>query len=324
MPWRAPVGQLPDPYHEWLSEIMLQQTTVTAVTPYFLKFIKKWPNVHALAKASSEDVMKEWAGLGYYARARNLHACAKIISSERKGIFPSTMAELKSLPGIGEYTASAIMAIAFNKPATVVDGNVERVLVRYLAIQKPIPDIKNELRERARPFFESEHKRPGDLAQAFMELGATICVPSNPRCAECPISKSCNAFTSGLTNQIPVAKAKKRRQTRYGYVYWIEDKKGRILIHNRPAKGLLGGMMALPTTEWVPKKKSLQPLPFINSIKKQKPIIKHVFSHFDLTLNCATAEVRDKIPKEYAWVKIDHVAQAGFPTVFKKAYEALK
>ncbi|MFP4313200.1 MAG: A/G-specific adenine glycosylase, partial [Alphaproteobacteria bacterium] len=253
IPWRAMDGQKPDPYHVWLSEIMCQQTTVQAVVPYFLKFIDKWPRVHDLATAEREEVMKAWAGLGYYARARNLHKCAQIISGDYGGRFPENKADLLKLPGIGDYTSSAIAAMAFNKAETVVDGNVERIMARYLAIQTPLPKGKPDLKRAASLLFEGAHERPGDFAQSLMDLGATICTPRSPKCMICPIAEGCKAREQGIQDTLPAKEPQKPKPQKFGYVYWLHNDQGEYLLQTRPDTEMLGGMIALPTSEWLPK-----------------------------------------------------------------------
>ena len=321
LPWRALPGETPDTYRVWLSEIMLQQTTVGAVIPYFLKFTKLWPNVHALAKAATDDVMREWAGLGYYARARNLHACAKIVSKELGGIVPSDQTELKKLPGIGDYTANAIAAIAFNKSAIVVDGNVERVVARYFAIKDPLPKSKPLLKVMAGRFFEDYEDRPGDLAQAFMDLGSSVCVPAAPRCPICPVRDKCQARIEDIAAQLP-AKTKKSRPKKYGYVYWITNSRGDVLLHRRPAKGLLGGMAGLPTSDWLEDKKAIQSLDIIkgaNPRNYNNASVRHVFTHFELELKLKTLRAPSLKSPGYFWTPRKNIAKAGLPTVFKKA-----
>lgn len=326
LPWRAEKGETPEPYHVWLSEIMLQQTTVGAVQPYFTKFLQKWPNVHALASAHNDDVMHEWAGLGYYARARNLHKCAKVVSQDMGGVFPQTQTELKSLPGIGEYTSAAIMTIAFNKPAVVMDGNVERVLARYYAVQTPLPTAKKELFDITRYFFETYGDRPGDLAQAFMDLGATICIAKTPRCGSCPLSDECRAKTAGLESELPRKEKKKKKPQKAGYVYWITNEKEQVLLHRRPDNGLLGGMLALPTSEWVTKQSELREIVIHENLKleaiNENHSIHHGFTHFDLELVLKSSVINEKQIGQgdgYSWYNINDVKPSGFPTVFKKA-----
>lgn len=324
LPWRYKKGQKADPYKVWLSEIMLQQTTVTAVAPYFEKFIKKWPSVKSLAKAPQEDIMNEWAGLGYYSRARNLHKCAQVITNKLKGVFPEDQDELKKLPGIGDYTSAAIRSIAFNKPATVVDGNVERVMARVYAITTPLPHVKKELKEKAKKFFENYTDRPGDLAQAFMDLGATICTPKSPKCMLCPVSQFCEGKKLGIAETLPVPAKAKAKPQKYGDVYWVTNSKGHVLIHRRPAKGMLGGMAALPTSDWLQDGKIKTPLLFGKEkpdVFGKKPVsIRHGFTHFDLELTLKQLKLKNLKPQEgYFWLEPSKIEELGFPTLFKKA-----
>lgn len=285
LPWRSHNGRAPSPYHTWLSEIMLQQTTVATVIPYYIRFTTRWPTVEALAQAHEDDVLKEWAGLGYYSRARNLLACARTVVADHDGIFPSDIATLKTLPGIGEYTANAIRAIAFDLPASVMDGNVERVLTRIFAIEDPInlPVNKSHLRVIA------SHLAPdtqcGDYAQALMELGATVCTPKNPRCTQCPWQNVCKAFSLGKTASIPVIQRKTKTPHRHAIALVIRDKTGRFLLRQRPSKGLLGGLWEPFGTAWTDEAAQF-PASLQNKIEdfiRQTPDVVHVFSHFKLT-----------------------------------------
>ncbi|MBI3516154.1 MAG: A/G-specific adenine glycosylase, partial [Proteobacteria bacterium] len=248
LPWRALPGESVDPYVVWLSEIMLQQTTTVTVGPYFEEFLARWPTVGALAAAPLDDVLRVWAGLGYYARARNLHACAREIVARHGGRFPDTEAELRALPGIGAYTAAAVAAIAFDRPAAVMDGNIERVLTRLFANADPLPDIKPALRRRAADLTPAA--RPGDYAQAMMDLGATLCTPRKPACTLCPITALCAARRAGNPEDYPVKRAKPERPLRRGVAFWAMRADGAVLLRRRPPKGVLGGMLEVPSTEW--------------------------------------------------------------------------
>jgi len=248
LPWRAEPGERADPYAVWLSEIMLQQTTVQAVKPYYQRFLALWPKVGDLAAAPVEDVMKEWAGLGYYSRARNLHACAKTVAGELGGVFPSDEAGLRALPGIGPYTAAAIAAIAFGKRAVVVDGNVERVVARLNSIAEPMPGAKPLI--RARMDAITPDRRAGDFAQAMMDLGATICTPKKPACAICPLTELCSARAAGDPDRYPVRGAKAERPRRFGAIFYVRRADGCVLVRTRPPKGLLGGMSEFPGSTW--------------------------------------------------------------------------
>ena len=327
LPWRALPGYEADPYQVWLSEIMLQQTVVTAVIPYFLKFVQRWPTVHDLAAASNEDVMEAWAGLGYYARARNLHKCAKVVSAEYLGAFPSDEDELKKLPGIGYYTSAAIAAIAFSKPASVVDGNVERVLARWFTVQEPLPAGKKTLRSCAGLLADGRTDRPGDFAQAMMDLGATVCVPKTPRCGACPIRQNCGARLKGIASELPRRIPKRAKPQKFGYIYWISNDKGQILFERRPDDGLLGGMPGLPTSEWI-ERKERQTLPHAANVRKLKKALTprdlrvfHSFTHFDLELEgvCLKSSKEGIADRDGAfWVDQSKVRNLGLPALFKK------
>lgn len=315
MPWRAPPGKRPDPYHDWLSEIMLQQTTVPTVGRYFTKFVEKWPTVKDLANAAQDDVMKEWAGLGYYARARNLHKCAKVITEQYKGKFPSDIEELKSLPGIGDYTANAIAAIAFDQPSVVVDGNIERVMARVFNIQTPLPAAKKEMKQAAALMAQGRFDRPGDYAQSLMDLGAMICTPTKPACGLCPVNGYCEARRQGIMEQLPRRADKKAKPVRYGQLYWIEDMRGRVFLERRPEKQMMGGMPGFPTSEWIEK----PPKAAKNTIILGQ--IRHSFTHFDLYLDI----VKRPVPKAANgwWVERGALNDAGLPTLFAKAVRLL-
>jgi len=321
LPWRALPNEVPDPYHVWLSEIMLQQTTVQAVIPYFINFTQKWPTIYGLAQADNDDVMHNWAGLGYYARARNLHKCAKHIVSDHGGVFPSNQSELKKLSGIGEYTSAAITSIAFDKPSVVVDGNVERVMARLHAVEAPVPKGKSILKEYAAYYSEGFSNSPGDYAQSLMDLGATICTPKSPKCSICPISNYCQAHATCSEEKYPVRESKKVKPNRYGYVYWITNNKGEVLIHKRPDKGLLGGMYGFPTTEWrEDNAANVHPNFIINQqMNKHKTTIKHVFTHFNLYLTIFWVSLDENdIPHNYLWVSKNKINEIGLPTTFDK------
>lgn len=308
LPWRLREGR-PDPYRVWLSEIMLQQTTVAAVAPYFTRFLERWPNVEALAAAPRDDVLGAWAGLGYYSRARNLHAAAQQMAAEGS---PATEAEWLKLPGVGPYTAAAIAAIAFDEATNVVDGNVERVIARLHAVEAPLPEAKAELRALAGELVSAE--RPGDWAQALMDLGATVCTPRSLKCDVCPWADACAAFAGGAPETYPRKSPRAERPRRYGAAFRIERDAAFWLVR-RPDKGLLGGMAALPTTEWRQKKWSraevLKRAPVAGDWKKIGAV-EHVFTHFALTLDVYSAETAP--PNDGWWGDA-----SALPTVFKKA-----
>jgi A/G-specific adenine glycosylase len=313
LPWRsAPGAPPPDPYAVWLSEVMLQQTTVAAVKPYFERFLTRWPTVEALAAAGDADVMTAWAGLGYYSRARNLLACARAVVREHGGRFPESAAALRTLPGVGDYTSAAIAAIAFGEPATVVDGNVERVVSRLFALAD-----KRAVREHAAAL--TPHKRPGDYAQAMMDLGATLCTPRGPACAICPVRPHCRALALGTPEAFPVRPAKSPKPNRRGFVFWAEAD-GHVLLVRRPARGLLGGMRALPTTEWKAEP-SLADAPFAAEWRLLDTPVRHVFTHFALDLSVALART-ERVNTDGEWWPIKALEAAGLPTVFDKAAKA--
>jgi A/G-specific adenine glycosylase len=302
LPWRAVPGERADPYRVWLSEIMLQQTTVVAVKPYFAAFTRRWPDVAALAAADEAEVMRAWAGLGYYARARNLIACARMVVAEHGGRFPEDEAALRALPGLGGYTAAAVAAIAFGRRAVVVDGNVERVVSRLFAVAEPVAGARKRLWALADGLTPAEGA--GDFAQAMMDLGATICTPRSPGCVRCPVARWCAARAEGRQETYPV-KAKRAEKPRREWTgYWLA-RGADVLLVRRPAKGLLGGMMALPTeapaeAEW-----------------REAGTISHVFTHFSLTMRVVCA--RGEAEVEGQWWPVARIGEAGLPTVFAKA-----
>jgi A/G-specific adenine glycosylase len=325
VPWRVGKGQKADPYKVWLSEIMCQQTTVQAVKPYFLKFTTKWPDIKTLAAAPETDVLSEWAGLGYYARARNLHKCAQQINTDHKGKFPQDQDALRKLAGIGEYTSAAIAAIAFNKQTVIIDGNVDRVLARFFAVQTPFPAAKPLIRQYAEQLYLAKGVNAAELAQALMDLGAKICIPKAPRCPQCPIASQCKAKKQGIATELPRKLAKKPKPQRHGYVYWIENNKGEVLFQRRPDKGLLAGMIGLPTGDWVDNTEPLSHATDLKSLSLQSKnnnlgCISHVFTHFDLELE-ALSFIRNKPAPtpSYFWAAPEEVKSA-LPSVFAKAY----
>ncbi len=313
LPWRMPPGspQRTDPYRVWLSEVMLQQTTVRHATPYFQAFIARWPTVGALAAAPDEAVMGAWAGLGYYARARNLLACARAVAREHGGVFPDTEDGLRALPGLGAYTAAAVAAIAFGRRAVVVDGNVERVMARLFTVNTPLPKARPELRALADALTpEPEAFDPGDWAQALMDLGSSICRPRSPLCVTCPLSGDCQAWASGTPEAWPKKLAKVPKPRREGVVWVLLDEAGRVGLLKRPDKGLLGGMLGLPTSGWDTGEGG----PPVAADWRDVGTVRHVFTHFELALTVMRAE-------GYADLIWREVAEAGatLPTVFRKA-----
>ncbi len=319
LPWRAGPGERADPYRVWLSEIMLQQTTVVAVAPYFAAFLERWPDVAALAAASLDDVLHAWQGLGYYARARNLHACAQTILARHHGEFPATEAALRALPGIGAYTAAAIAAIAFDRKATAMDGNVERVVARLHAVQTPLPDAKPELYRLAVAL--TPERRSGDYAQAVMDLGATICTPRKPRCVLCPWRAPCRARRDGIAEELPARRPKAERPTRRGFAFWAVRRDGSVLLRRRPEKGLLGGMMEVPSTEWHEvgwtADQALAQAPVAAEWRLLPGLVRHGFTHFMLELivlsGMAMSEAANGI-----WVPLDRLGDYALPNLMKK------
>ncbi|MBA2770606.1 MAG: A/G-specific adenine glycosylase, partial [Sphingomonas sp.] len=293
----------PEPYRVWLSEVMLQQTTVAAVIPRFERFVARWPSVEALAAAPDEDILGEWAGLGYYARARNLIACARQVAAS--GGFPETEAELRKLPGIGDYTAAAIAAIAFGRRAVAVDANVERVTARLHGLESA---SKLAIRERVDAMLPDA--RAGDFAQAMMDLGATICRPRRPLCGACPVSDCCGAFASGEPERFPARQARRPKPVRYGVAYWIEQR-GAVWLVRRPAKGLLGGMAALPGSDW-----AHEPQP----MSRPLGTIRHVFTHFELRLTIVAAS---EATEEGWWQPLERIDVAGLPTLYRRSFDAV-
>jgi A/G-specific adenine glycosylase len=313
LPWRSPAGQA-HPYRVWLSEIMLQQTTVAAVKPYFEAFLARWPTIEALAAADREDVLAAWAGLGYYSRARNLHACAKALAENG---FPADEAGWRALPGVGPYTAAAVAAIAFDQPANVVDGNVERVMARLFAVSAPLPGAKPALREHAASLVGAH--RPGDWAQALMDLGATVCTPRKPACGDCPIQRWCGAAAAGDAETYPRKTAKTAKPERLGAAYFL-TRGDEVLLVRRPDKGLLGGMIALPSTEWRAgdwtEAEIIAAAPAPGDWRK-RGAVRHVFTHFALTLEVWAATTRARVGGD--WRAIADMESVGLPTVFAKA-----
>lgn len=304
LPWRAEDGRPPEPYRVWLSEVMLQQTTVAHAAPYFENFTRRWPTVEALAAAPDEEIMAAWAGLGYYARARNLIACARTVADLHGGAFPDTEEALRRLPGIGRYTAAAVAAIAFGRRTVVVDANVERVVARLFAIETPLPAAREEIYRLAGSI--TPDVGAGDFAQAMMDLGATICTPRAPACGRCPVASRCAGRLGGAPERYPLKAAKVPRPRRHGVAYWLEHD-GHVLLVRRPARGLLGGMLALPTdSEGAPA----------DAEWREAGSVDHVFTHFALNMRllCAAAPRRTN----GTWWPIDRLGEAGLPTLFAR------
>lgn len=325
LPWRALPGERPDPYRVWVSEIMLQQTTIAAVKPFFERFMARFPTVGALAAAPSEEVMQAWAGLGYYSRARNLHACAKAVAYQHGGAFPDTEEGLRELPGIGAYTAGAVAAIAFDRPAVAVDGNVERVITRLLAIDELLPGSKPLIREQALALLPRE--RPGDFAQALMDLGATICTPRSPACGLCPWREPCEARAAGTQETYPRKQPKKAGKTRYGAAFVLTREDGAVLVRTRPAKGLLGGMVEVPTSDWRADymlDNALRDAPVRAQWRRLIAPVRHVFTHFPLELAVFVARtpLDTLAPDGMRFTPFARLREEAFPNVFLKALEA--
>ncbi|MBD3679570.1 MAG: A/G-specific adenine glycosylase [Rhodobacteraceae bacterium] len=323
LPWRVgpqdlKAGLRPDPYRVWLSEVMLQQTTVAAVRDYFHRFTALWPTVEALAAAQDADVMGEWAGLGYYARARNLLKCARIVAGELGGTFPDTAEDLRKLPGVGPYTSAAIAAIAFDRPETVVDGNVERVTARLFAIEEPLPGSKRDLAERAATLTPQD--RPGDFAQAMMDLGATVCTPKSPACGICPLSKTCEARADGIQGDLPRKSPKAAKPVRHGIAYIARRADGAWLLERRPDKGLLGGMLGWPGSDWSAAPEADPPL--AADWREARGEVRHTFTHFHLKLSLRIAEAPDDaLPSRGFFLAPSDFRPSDLPTVMRKAFD---
>jgi A/G-specific adenine glycosylase len=321
LPWRAENGARADPYHVWLSEIMLQQTTVKAVAPYYARFLARFPQVHDLAAASLDDVLKLWAGLGYYARARNLHACARAVVERHGGCFPPDETELRALPGIGAYTAAAVAAIAFDRKAAPVDGNIERVIARLFAIETPLPAAKAEIRAQAAALVPA--RRAGDFAQAMMDLGATICTPKRPACALCPWREPCRARERGDAESFPrkTAKAEGRLRRGAAFVAWRAD--GALLARTRPDTGLLAKMTEVPTTDWTHDFDEADAQAFAPLKARWRRVagaVTHTFTHFPLRLSVYRAEAPrgTRAPAGLRWIAAKDIDGEAFPTVMRK------
>ena len=335
LPWRTEANEQPDPYRIWLSEIMLQQTTIKAVLPRYAGFLRRWPDIEALAGAELGEVLAAWAGLGYYARARNLHACARAVAEQHGGRFPASEAGLRQLPGIGDYTAAAVASIAFGLRATPVDGNIERVVARLFAVTTPLPGAKGEIRALAETLTPAD--RPGDFAQSLMDLGATICTPRRPACGLCPVRPECSGLAEGLAEALPYREEKAARPVRRGAAFVAIRSDGAVLLRERPLRGLLGGMLEAPSSPWGEAE------PNGNSLRDHAPLkakwlkvpgrVEHIFTHFHLELSVYRAEVgRDAVPKRAAmpeccrFVARRDLAGAALPSVMRKilshAFEA--
>jgi len=323
LPWRALPGTRPDPYGVWLSEIMLQQTTVPVVAGYYRRFLERWPTLEALAGAELDAVLHAWQGLGYYARARNLHACARRLVADHGGQFPAEESALRALPGIGRYTAAAIAAIAHDRPATVVDGNVERVIARLRAVETPLPAAKSVLYGLAAEL--TPERRPGDYAQALMDLGAGVCTPRRPGCLACPWQGACEGHAKGVAESLPRRAPKRPRPLRHGVAFWLMREDGAVLLRRRPETGLLGGMIELPSTPWRAEPWKLaetsvhapEALPW----RALPEPVRHGFTHFEIELLVAVAESADSAragKKGDIWCPPARFSEHALPTLTKK------
>jgi A/G-specific adenine glycosylase len=323
LPWRALPGETPDPYRVWLSEIMLQQTTVAAVGPYFHSFLRRWPTMRALAAAPVEEVMSAWAGLGYYSRARNLHACARHVVKIHDGRLPTEEAELRTLPGIGPYTAAAIAAIAFDRRAAPVDGNIERVLARLRAVKEPLPSAKATLRAIAESLAPA--KRAGDFAQAMMDLGATICTPKTPACRNCPWTDDCAGRAEGIAANLPLREGKADRPLKRGAAFVAISRNDEVLLRRRPPKGLLGGMHEPPMSPWTDRfpQVPLDHAPLQAEFRKLPGLVRHGFTHFELELHVYRAQ---NVPRRVAngageWAPLGDLKRFALPSVMRKVID---
>ncbi len=327
LPWRYSPGQPADPYRVWLSEIMLQQTTVKAVIPYFQKFLERWPTVTDLARVDEEAVLQAWAGLGYYSRARNLHRCAIAIANLHAGTFPRTEQDLARLPGIGPYTAAAIAAIAFDQPATPVDGNVERVVARLFAMCEPLPQAKPRLKELARMLTPA--RRCGDFAQATMDLGATVCTPKRPSCLICPLSSRCQAHRRGIAGELPAKSVKPDRPVRFGIAFVALSEDGKLLLRQRPDTGLLARMLEVPSTDWIdralPAREAMRVAPVRADWWSVPGTVVHTFTHFRLEMEVYRAVVPNSSELTFwadarrcRWVARGDLERQALPSVMRK------
>jgi A/G-specific adenine glycosylase len=320
LPWRAKPGQASDPYRVWLSEIMLQQTTVAAVAPYYRSFLARWPDVRRLAAASQDDVLSAWAGLGYYSRARNLYRAAQMVTSEFGGVFPDNSAALRQLPGIGAYTAAAIAAIAFGERVPAMDANAARVMARLFAIQEKLPQAKAKLALLAVPLVPKD--RPGDFAQGLMDLGSAICLPRRPLCGECPLAADCKARRLGIAENLPVRAAKRARPLKRGAAFVALDGNGAVYLVRRPENGLLGAMLQPPLGAWranfPDRKTALAEAPFTGAWSKKPGFVRHGFTHFELEMEVYVGRFHARPNGEGIWLPAADIGSAALPTVMRK------
>jgi len=322
LPWRAVKGKRADPYRVWLSEIMLQQTTVQAVAAYYRKFLERWPTVESLAAARQDDVLAAWAGLGYYARARNLHAAARMVTNEMGGIFPGTAEGLRRLPGVGGYTAGAISAIAYDERQAAMDANAERVVARLYAVQTPMPKAKAELHVLGMALVP---ERAGDFAQALMDLGSAICTPRRPACPNCPLMEDCVAAKRGIQEQLPVKAPKIARPLKRGAAFVVTDRIGAVLLRKRPDKGLLAAMLEPPLGPWADgfpsRAQAIKQAPFAADWKKRPGTVRHGFTHFELETEVYVAEISKRPKSRGEWVLRERLNAVALPTVMRKIVE---
>ena len=322
LPWRAPMGKAADPYRVWLSEIMLQQTTVQAVAEYYRKFLSRWPTVQALAAATEDDVLAAWAGLGYYARARNLHAAAKMVANQMGGKFPLTADGLRGLPGVGTYTANAVAAIAYDERQAAMDANAERVIARLFAVKTPLPKAKPELYAHAQALVP---ERAGDFAQALMDLGSAICTPKRPQCNICPLNRDCMARKQGIQETLPIKAPRIVRPLKRGAAFVARDQSGAVLLVKRPDKGLLASMLEPPLGPWSEKfpaaKTALAQAPFAAPWVKRSGVVRHGFTHFELEIEVYVTALSKRPKYEGRWIAADQLRTVALPTVMRKIVE---
>jgi A/G-specific adenine glycosylase len=320
LPWRAPPGQKNDPYRVWLSEIMLQQTTVAAVRPYYRAFLERWPDVRHLAAASQDDVLSAWAGLGYYSRARNLHRAAQHVVSEFGGSFPTNAAGLRQLPGVGSYTAAAVAAIAFGERIAAMDANAERVVARLFAIETLLPKARPTLAALAAPLVPKQ--RPGDFAQALMDLGSLVCVPKRPLCGACPLAPHCRGRVMGIAEELPRKMAERARPLKRGAAFVALDPDSAVYLVRRPENGLLGGMLQPPLGEWAEafpeQSAAIEKAPFMGDWVKKPGFVRHGFTHFQLEMEVYVARFDGRPNGEGAWFSVNDLKRAALPTIMRK------
>lgn len=324
LPWRKKSGKKPDAYHILLSEFMAQQTTIPVVLKYYQKFLRRWPSIEDLAKADLQEVREEWSGLGYYRRAKFLHMTAKLVVEKYRGIVPNDIKTLKTLPGIGDYTANAIRAVVYDLPSNVIDGNVNRVITRMFAIRKPIAQSGSEIRQAACSLLPAA--RHGDYAQALMDLGAMICTPQNPACGQCPWQSFCQAYARGLQAELPKKAVRVDKPKRFTMAFWAKNRQGQILLERRPEAGLLAGMMGVPLTAFhhddcgrdILEKEA----PFSAYWQEIAGTVRHTFTHFELYIKVVRGKIggqaKPQTQGQFLWVKEDQVMQTGMPSVMKK------